>query len=39
MRVEPEYNLPVVDMELVPAELDGKDLVRLIDEKTNERIR
>ena len=39
MRVELEYNLPAVDMEMMPKELDGKDLVRLIDEIANEKIR
>ena len=37
MRKELEYNLPAVDMEMVPEELDGKELVRLIDERTNNR--
>lgn len=36
MRVMPEYNLPVVDLELEPIELDGRDIVRLIDERTEE---
>lgn len=39
MRVELEYIFSAVDMEMMPEELDGKDLVSLIDEKTNERIR
>ena len=38
MRVEPEYNLPAVDIGMEPEELDGMDLVMLIDENTNERI-
>ena len=36
MRVMLEYNLPVVDLELEPIELDGRDIVRLIDERTEE---
>lgn len=36
MRIMPEYNLPVVDLELEPIELDGRDIVRLIDERTEE---
>ena len=37
MKVKPEYNLPVVDLELGPEELDGRDIVRLIDERTEEK--
>ena len=38
MRIEPEYSLPSVDIEMKPEELDGADLVRLIDDNTNDRI-
>lgn len=38
MSIEPEYVLPFVDIEMEPEELDGKDLVRLIDKNTNEGI-
>ena len=38
MRIEPEYIFPAVEIEMEPEELDGMDLVRLIDENTNESI-
>lgn len=34
MWVRPEYNLPAIDIESDPEELDGMDIVRWIDEKT-----